>query len=68
MANPTHEQLRFLARQSGQLMQSLYDQSMTAAMHGEPELSERLYRLSQRALQRHKRRFDALRRSVPGTP
>lgn len=58
------EELKRLARQAGELDSYLYDESMTAAMHGEVELSERYKRLSDIAFKRLKRRNDAHRRSI----
>ena len=63
-----NEELKRLARQGYKLQSYLYDESMTAAMHGEVELSERYNRLSDIAFKRYERRYDAHRRSISGDP
>jgi len=63
-----NEELKRLAQQGYKLQSYLYDESMTAAMHGEVELSERYNRLSDIAFKRYERRYDAHRRSISGDP
>ena len=63
-----NEELKRLAQQGYKLQSYLYDESMTAAMHGEVELSERYNRLSDIAFKRYELRYDAHRRSISGDP
>lgn len=58
------EELKRLSRQGSNLYIYLYDESMTAAIHGEVELSERYKRLSDIAFKRFERRYNAHRRSI----
>ena len=60
------EELKRLARQGYKLQSYLYDESMTAAIHGDAELSERYKRLSDIAFKRYERRYDAHRCSISG--
>lgn len=62
------EELKRLAKQANGLDSYLYNESMTAAIHGDAELSERYKRLSDIAFKRYKRRYDAHRRSISGDP
>jgi hypothetical protein len=62
------EELKRLARQGYDLKSYLYNESMTAAIHGDAELSERYKRLSDIAFKRYERRYNAHRRSISGDP
>lgn len=62
------EELKRLSRQGYKLQSYLYDESMTAAIHGNAELSERYKRLSDIAFKRYERRYYAHRRSISGDP
>ena len=63
-----NEELKRLTQQGYDLQSYLYDESMTAAMHGEVELSERYNRLSDIAFKRFERRYNAHRRSISRDP
>lgn len=55
-----------LVRQAYRLQQSLYDQSMTAAIQGDASRSERLAAAAELALRRYERRHHALRGNKTG--
>jgi hypothetical protein len=52
-------ELRDLAKQALRLRDLLYNQAMDAAIAGDRNRADRLERISQRALARYGRRFDA---------
>ena len=63
-----NEELKRLSQEGCKLQSYLYNESMTAAIHGEVELSERYNRLSDIAFKRYERRYNAHRRSISRDP
>lgn len=53
------EQLRMLAVEADRLHESIYDQSMTAAIQGQVERSDRFKKAAEKAFRRYERRHHA---------
>ena len=53
------EQLRALAVEADRLHESIYDQSMTAAIQGQVERSDRFKKAAEKAFRRYERRHHA---------